>query len=62
MMFLNLEKPHLAMSDFFIKQYFKNHSVKTEYKFRTLEDEKQKLEKNPELAKKLAELIKLKEQ
>lgn len=61
MMFLNLEKPHLAMSDFFIKQYFKNHSVKTEYKFRTLESEKEKLEQNPDLAKKLAELMKIEE-
>src|SRR5690606_27161646 len=57
-MLLNLEKPHIPISDFFIKQYLQNKNFKTNYKFMTLEEEKERLINNPEMAKKLAELLK----
>ncbi|WP_396637246.1 DUF6602 domain-containing protein [Maribacter sp. R77961] len=61
MMFLNLEKPHIPISDFFIKQYFQNLNFKTDYKFVCLEGDAEKLTNDPELALKLAELLKTKE-
>ncbi|WP_157209291.1 DUF6602 domain-containing protein [Mariniflexile maritimum] len=59
-MLLNLEKPHIPISDFFIKQYLQNKNFKTNYKFMTLEGETERLINNPEMAKKLAELLKTK--
>lgn len=38
LLFLNFEKPHIPISDFFIKKYLKLEGLKVQYRFYTLKD------------------------
>lgn len=61
-MFLNLEKPHIPISDFFIKKYLQTKNIKTEYKFSELDKSKtENIIKSKEFLNKMEDLAKSKQ-